>query len=122
MPGLTIILTTPEPERLRGALVTATSWAALGEPVTLFLQLDAVSLATPMLTASRDAAHEAAGLPALGALLEMALEAEVAILLCQSGLDLSGVSLGDCDPRMRASGPFAVLAQARDEGRRIIMA
>ena len=69
MRPLTIIVTTPDAERLRGALTLAAAQAALGGGATLFLQLDAVALLRAPVAAPRDGAHRQAGLPSLPMLL-----------------------------------------------------
>ena len=75
MPGLNLIVLSDDAERLRGALVLALTQMALGAQVRLFLQLDAVRLLAPPLSAPRDADHAAHGLPGLAALIEEALDA-----------------------------------------------
>lgn len=109
MSGLSIVVLTDDAERLRGALTLALAQAALGHEARLFLQLDAVRLLTPPHIAPRDDAHRAAGLPPLATLLDEALGADIAIIACQSGMTLAGLSAADLDPRIIAGGPLSFL-------------
>jgi predicted peroxiredoxin len=109
MPGLKIALLTPDAERFRGALTLAAAQVALGEPATLFLQLDAVRLLSPPIAAPQDAIHVAAGLPSLAQLLDDSLSLGVSLIACQSGLALAGLDLAALDPRISAGGPLALL-------------
>ena len=59
MRPLILIVGTADGERLRAALTLAAAQAALGGAVTLFLQLDAVSLLRPPIGAPEDARHRA---------------------------------------------------------------
>lgn len=111
MRGLNVIVLTPDAERFRGALTIAAAHAALGGNAALMLQLDAVSLLAPPVHAPRDDAHRASGLPTLAALIEEALAAGVALVACQSGLALAGLSMDDLDPRVTAGGPVSFLQQ-----------
>ena len=65
MPGLNIVILSEDAERLRGALMLALAHMALGGEARLFLQLDAVRLLAPPISAPRDADHAAHGLPSL---------------------------------------------------------
>ena len=108
MRGLTIILASPDGERMRAALTLAAASAALGGRARLFCQGDAVRLLAD-LSAPRDAAHAAAGLPALAALFEEGLGLGVEIIACQSGLHLAGLAAQALDPRLHFGGPVAIL-------------
>jgi predicted peroxiredoxin len=117
---LLLIATTADAERLRGALTVACTEAALGGTVRLFLQLDAVGLLREPITAPRDDVHAAHGLPSLVALLDDALDLGIQIVACQSGLALAGMDAGELDPRIRAGGPVAVLADSGASERVVI--
>ncbi|WP_336958474.1 peroxiredoxin [Sphingobium aquiterrae] len=121
MPGLKIALLTPDAERFRGALTLAAAHVALGRPATLFLQLDAVRLLAPPVTAPQDATHIAAGLPGLARLLEDSLSLGVSLLACQSGLALAGLDLATLDARIAATGPLAFLQGLEPDDRLIIV-
>ena len=119
--SLSIAIITDDAERFRGALVLALAHVALGEEARLFLQLDAVRLLAPGVTAPRDADHVTAGLPALAALLEEALDGGVGIIACQSGLAMAGHSAWDLDPRVETGGPISFL-QSCDAGDHLLIA
>lgn len=113
MRGLKLVILTPDAERFRGALTVAAAHAALGGDAALFLQLDAVALLRPPLAAPQDAAHGAAGLPTLAALLDEALALGVVVTACQSGLALTGLDAAALDPRIHTGGAVGFL-QAGD--------
>lgn len=119
-PPLLLVATTADAERLRGALTLACAEAALGGSVRVFLQLDAVALLAPPITGPRDAAHIANGLPSLAALIDDALDLDVAIIACQSGLALTGLGAGTLDPRITTGGPVGVLAETTADARVLI--
>jgi predicted peroxiredoxin len=117
MRELRIVVATADAERLRGALVMAAAQAALGGRAALFLQLDAVALLRHPMSAPLDEAHRAAGLPALGQLVEEALGLGVTILACQSGLALAGLSAQHLPDGVEVGGPVGFLQQTGDEAR-----
>lgn len=112
-----IVLTTPDAERFRGALTLASAQAALGGEAALFLQLDAVEMLRAPITAPRDAAHGAAGLPRLSALLAEAMALGVQITACQSGMALAGLTANQLPDGVQAGGPLQFLTdRAADAG------
>ena len=117
MRELRIIITTADAERLRGALVLASSQAALGGAASIFLQLDAVGLLKRPVTAPGDVAHGAAGLPMLGALIDEAIELGVSIRACQSGLALIGLTANSLPAGIEVGGPVSFLQETSDEAR-----
>ncbi|MBH1998135.1 MAG: DsrE family protein [Sphingomonadaceae bacterium] len=117
MRPLRIIATTADAERLRGALVLAAAQAALGGDVAIFLQLDAVALLRAPVGGPRDAAHQAAGLPSLAALIDDALELDVRLIACQSGLALHGMSVADLPGPIDIGGPIGFLQQVDNDAR-----
>ncbi len=84
MRGLTIILADNAPERFRTALSLAAAQAALGGDARIFCQGAAVSLLRRDLRGDADEAHEAAGLPALTALMDESLALGVRLIACWS--------------------------------------
>lgn len=120
MHSLKIILTTPDAERLRGALTLAAADAALGGAVALFLQLDAVAMLRAPLSAPRDNAHAEAGLPTLAALLADAMLLGVKITACQSGMALAAITADDLPQGVDVGGPVQFLADGGDKARIII--
>lgn len=117
MRPLRIVVATADAERLRGALVLAAAQAALGADAALFLQLDAVALLRAPIAAPRDDAHRAAGLPVLAALLDDALSLGVAIIACQSGMALAGLTADALPADVEIGGPIGFLQQTGDDAR-----
>ncbi|WP_169863138.1 DsrE family protein [Sphingobium yanoikuyae] len=120
MRALRIVVMTADAERLRGALVIATAQAALGGAASLFLQLDAVGLLARPMAAPQDDAHHAAGLPTLAELVNEALDMGVAMIACQSGLALSGLSADTLPTSVEVGGPLSFLQQMDAEARLLI--
>ncbi|WP_232476012.1 peroxiredoxin [Flavisphingomonas formosensis] len=118
--GLTIIVAEASTARFRSALTLALAQAALGGAARLFLDGRAVALTRLPIEALDDHAYAAAGLPRLGQLLDEALEAGIGIILCQSGLLLTGSEPADHDPRCDFGGLIGVLAAAGED--RLLMA
>lgn len=117
MRELRIVVTTADGERLRGALVMAAAQAALGGKAAVFLQLDAVGLLRAPMVAPQDEAHRTAGLPSLRQLVDEAVGLGVALLACQSGLALCGLSAQDLPEGVEVGGPVGFLQQTGDEAR-----
>jgi predicted peroxiredoxin len=115
------VVTTPDAERLRGALVLAAAQAALGGAAALFLQLDAVILLRAPTIAPQDVAHRAAGLPDLVTLLAEAQALGVTIIACQSGLALCGMATDALPSGVEVGGPVGFL-QATDDDARLLFA
>lgn len=120
MRPLRIVVTTADPERLRGALVLASAQAALGGAAALFLQLDAVALLRTPITAPQDATHRTAGLPDLATLLTEAQALGVTISACQSGLALCGMTADALPPGIDVGGPLTFLQATDDEARLLL--
>lgn len=121
MRELRIIATTADVPRLRGVLTVAAAQAALGGKVSLFLQLEAVALLVPPITAPDDAAHVAAGLPSLVMLIEDAMQLDVALVACQSGMALYGLTADSLPTGVDVGGPVAFLQQTDDAARLLIV-
>ncbi|MFC3442600.1 DsrE family protein [Sphingobium rhizovicinum] len=121
MRALTIIVTTDDAERLRGALMLAAAQAALGGAATLFLQLDAVALLRAPIVAPRDDRHQAAGLPSLAALIAETLALDVAIIACQSGMALASMTTSDLPDGVQIGGPIGLLGQLDDKARLLLV-
>lgn len=115
MRGLTIIMAEASPTRFRSALTLALAQTALGGTARLFLDGGAVALARLPIRGPDDDAHAVAGLPTLPALLEEALDAGLRLILCQSGLALSGTQSGDHHPRAEFGGMIGLLAQTGED-------
>lgn len=120
MRGVTVILAEAAPARLRAALSLTSAVAAVGGRARLFLHEDAVTLFAAPLTSPADARRSAAGLPTLAQLLEEALAMPVEVILCQSGLAMAGMEVGQLDPRIATGGLIGVVAAAGDD--RLVLA
>lgn len=115
MRGLTLLVATADAERLHAALTYAAAGAASGGSVKLHLHEGAVALLAPLRAAPEDNARAGAGLPTLAQLFEEALALGVMISVCQSGLALAGLDLGQLDARIDAQGPVGLLAGLEDD-------
>jgi predicted peroxiredoxin len=107
--GLTIIVTSRDPERLRAGLTLAAANAALEGRTRLFVQGEAVEPLAPWARVPNDADHAEAGLPTLAQLIEEALGLGVEIIACQSGLALMRLPADALDSRIGFGGPVSVL-------------
>lgn len=113
MRGLTILVASAEPARFRAALATAAAAAALGGRARVFLQEDAVTL---FASGDPDTTRlEAAGLPGRAALLAVAQESGVELLVCQSGLALAGLAIDALPAGTQAGGLVSLLATLGDD-------
>ena len=120
-PPLALIMVSPDPVRLRAALMLARSEIALGGTARMFVQGEAAVLLRAPIEAPQDEAWRAAGEPALADLLEEALEDGVLVSLCQSGLAYAGLSAQELDGRVELTGPIAFLAAAGPDVRLITL-
>lgn len=116
-PPLALILPSPDPIRLRAALVLGRCEIALGGSARLFLQGEAVTLLRPPIVAPHDEAWRAAGEPSLAVLVAEALVDGVALSACQSGLAMAGMTVADLPSGVVLTGPIAFLAAAGAETR-----
>lgn len=119
MRGLTIIVADVSTERFRTALSMAAAQAALDGAARIFLQGEAVSLIRAPVAGWEDDAYADAGLPTLPMLLEEALGLGVRIIVCQSGMQLTGAVADDFDPRVEYGGMVSVL-QTLGEDRLVV--
>jgi hypothetical protein len=117
MRGLTVMVAAPD--RLRPGLELAAAVAALGGRARLFCHGPAVAALYPPVMAPDDWLYVDAGLPPLAALTEEALALEVAIILCQTGLHLTGAAASTFDPRFDWGGPVN-LVQTLGEDRLVV--
>jgi predicted peroxiredoxin len=115
MRGVTIVVASADPGRLHAALSLAAAHAALERPARLFLQADAVKLLQPPVESADDQRYGEAGLPTLAQMLSEATAIGVAIIACQSGLALAGLSAEDLPAGVETGGLVELLAQNRDD-------
>ncbi|MDJ0275631.1 DsrE family protein [Sphingomonas sp. 2R-10] len=107
MRGLTILITNPDPNRFRTALTMAAAAAALGAPTRVYLHEGAVTLL------SAQDMRVPAGLPMLGELRAIAIDSGVALIACQTGLALAGLSADAAG--VEAGGMIDLLATLSDD-------
>ena len=112
--GLAIIFSAADHARLHAGLTLACSAAALDRPVALFFHGDSVAALAPGRHWQGDVPLAAAGIPQLGALLGSATELGVAMMACQSGLHLCGLSAAGLADGVEAGGMIAFLAAVQD--------
>jgi predicted peroxiredoxin len=109
MRGLTILVATADTSRFRAALATAAAAAALGARARVFLHEEAAALLVEKPDA--DAARlTSAGAPTQQQLLEIARESGVALIVCQTGLALAGLSMETLPADTQAGGLVSLLA------------
>jgi len=118
--GLTIIVADISSERFRSALGMAAAQAALGGSATIFLDGEAVSIVRQPIRGWEDDAYADAGLPTLPQLWEEALGQGVHVVLCQSGMAMTGAVPDDFDPRVSFGGMVSVMA-ALGEDRLVVV-
>ena len=109
MRGLTIVVADVSSERFRTALDMAVSQAVLGGTVRIFLNGEAVSIVRQPIVGWEDESYAEAGLPTLLQLYAEALDQGVAVMICQSGMQMTGAEPRDYDPRVEYGGMVSLL-------------
>lgn len=120
MPSLNIVVAVAEGRRLYAALEAAMAAAALGRPVRLFLQGEAVALLRDPVSFADDAARQAAGQPDLASMVEEAIAMEIELFACQSGMALIGVAATELVPHVKAAGLVSFMANIGGEDRLVV--
>ena len=115
MRGLTIVVADVSSERFRSALNLALATTALGGTARLFLDGEAVSILRQPIEGWEDESYEAAGLPTLPALVAEALDAGVRLILCQSGMAMTGAQPRDYDAHVEFGGMISLLAELGED-------
>jgi predicted peroxiredoxin len=110
MSDMNIIVASADGRRLYSALEAGIAWVALGKTVRVFFQGEAAALLRAPITHVGDEARRAAGQPDLGWLVNEAGEMGVELFVCQSGLALVGMTIGEADAIVRASGLIGFLS------------
>lgn len=113
--GLTIIVADISSERFRCALNMALAQAALGGTARVFLDGEAVSIVREPIAGWEDEAYQQAGLPTLPLLYAEALDAGVRIILCQSGMAMTGAEPRDFDGRVDYGGMVSLMAELGED-------
>ena len=115
MRGLTIIVADVSSERFRTALDMAVSQAALGGAARIFLNGEAVSIVRQPIVGWEDESYAEAGLPTLLQLYAEALDQGVAVMICQSGMQMTGAEPRDYDARVEYGGMVSLLQGLGDD-------
>lgn len=120
MPVLNIIVAVAEGRRLYAALEAGMAAAALGRPVRIFLQGEAAALLRDPVSFAGDEARRAAGQPDLAWMIEEAIQMEIGLFVCQSGMALVGIAAAELVPNVRAAGLVSFMADVGSEDRLLV--
>lgn len=113
--GLALIFAEANHARLHGGLSLALAAAALGRPVRLFFQGEAVCALQAERHWAGDKSYKAGGLPRLSDLLDQAIGLGLPMMACESGIHLCGLSAPNLIPGIETGGMVAFLADARND-------
>ncbi len=113
--GLALIFAEANHARLHGGLSLALAAAALGRPVRLFFQGEAVCALQAERHWAGDKSYKAGGLPRLSDLLDQAIGLGLPMMACESGIHLCGLSAPNLIPGIETGGMVAFLADARED-------
>ncbi len=120
MLGLSIIIASADGERFYAALETAAAAAALGRSARIFLQGPAAALLRTPVAFGGDAARRAAGQPDLVSLIAEAMVMDVKLVVCQSGMALTGMTMSELAPQVRTGGLVSFMAEMGDADRLVV--
>lgn len=116
MTGLSIILTTADPARFRAGLTLALTQSALGGRVRVYAHETAVSMLARDVRPDDDSdALAANGLPDRLDLIAIALEADVKVIACQTGMAIAGLGIDDLADGVEAGGLMGVMTTLGDD-------
>jgi predicted peroxiredoxin len=113
--GLAIVFTEANHARLHGGLTLALASAALGRPVRLYFQGEAVCALQVGRHWAGDKSFKSNGMPPLSELFVQAADLGVPMMACESGLHLCGLSAPGLIAGVETGGMVAFLADARDD-------
>jgi predicted peroxiredoxin len=113
--GLAVIFAEANHARLHGGLSLALAAAALGRPVRLFFQGEAVCALQVGRQWAGDKSYRSGGLATLADLLEQARGLGLPLMACESGLHLCGLSAPGLVDGIETGGMVAFLADARSD-------
>lgn len=111
---LAIIFSAADHARLHAGLTLACSVAALDGAVALFFHGESVAALAPGRHWQGDVPLVAAGIPPIVTLLASANDLGVAVMACQSGLHLCGLSAAALADGVETGGMIAFLAGAQN--------
>ncbi len=113
--GLAVMFGEASHARLHAGLTLACAAAALGRPVRLFFHGEAAAALSPARHWAGDDTYAAAALPSVADLVASALDIGIAIMACQSGLHLCGLTAAQLADGIDTGGMVAFLADAGDD-------
>lgn len=113
--GLSLVLGEANHARLHAALTLACAAAALDRPVRIFLHGEAVAALQPSRHWAGDAAYAASAMPSIEELVASALDLDIAVMACQSGLHLCGIAASSLPEGVETGGMVAFIAGAADD-------
>ena len=111
LPRVKMIVATRDGARLYAAMEAAIAMQALGRQVTIFFQGEAVAALTSPIAHAGDAARVAAGQPDLAWMVQEATEMEIALIVCQSGMAMQGLTVMELAPLVQVGGLIGFLAK-----------
>ena len=113
--GLTIILTSHDPERYYSALAIAAAHAATGESTQIFFEGCAVSVLAETSPAPGDANRHANGLPTLAEIRYESTHLGVRLIACQGGMALAGLKIDQLGPEVESGGLVGLMTRLGDD-------
>ena len=116
MTGLAIIVSTADQARFRAAMTLALTQSALGGRVRVYAHETAVPMLARSVRADDDSDTLAEnGLPDRLDLIAIALEADVAVIACQTGMAIAGLAVEDLVDGVESGGLMSVMATLGDD-------
>ena len=115
MRGLTIILSSNDPERFYSALSIAAAQAASGADAQIFFEGRAVAQLADSSAAPGDADRHAAGLPTLAQIRLESTHLGVRLIACQGGMALAGLEISQLGPGVEAGGLVGLMTGLGDD-------
>lgn len=116
MSGLTIIVAGADPARFRAAMTLALTQSAIGGRVRVYAHETAVPMLARLPRDDDDSDTLAEnGLPDRLDLIAIALEADVAVIACQTGMAIAGLGIDDLVDGVEAGGLMGVMTTLGDD-------
>lgn len=113
--GLAVVFGEASHARLHAGLTLACAAAALGRPVRLFFHGEAAAALAPERHWAGDVTYAKSGLPSVADLVDSALDLGAAVMVCQTGLQLCGLTAAGLNEGVETGGMVAFVADARDD-------
>jgi predicted peroxiredoxin len=118
--GLALVFAEANHARLHGGLSLALAAAALGRPVRLFFQGEAVCALQVERHWAGDKPYKASGLPQIPELLDQVAGLGLPMMACESGIHLCGLSAPNLLAGVETGGMVTFLADARNDALLIV--